>query len=456
MLLTKINILHLKRSLFVLIGCLAAIYAMGTTPLSLDSCLRIAQENNRQIRQSAIDIDKANDVKNQVITKYFPQISASAIGYHSLHPIIEIGIDDIRNATVRDLLSTLYSNYGEALGLENTLSLFEYGFQVGVTALQPIYMGGKVITGHQLAKVGVEAAQLQADMTTRNVLQEVEESYWMVVGLTDKQQTLSAGIALIDTIYQTVQTAVNAGLALSTDLMQVTLKQSEMQRTQIQLTHGMQLAKRALCLSMGIPYNDSVSVVSTLSLTTDSIAQLNVAQTPEHRLLQLQIQAAELEKRMAIADALPHIAIGAHYGYSYLQANILRDGLSNTYGNGTLFLSVTVPLSAWWETGYKIKQQDRQLEQARLQQEYNNELLYMRTQQAYNQMKEASLLIIEHEKALQIATQHFQLTQANYQAGMTTITQLLEAQTTLFQTQNNLTDAYISYRIAQRKYQNYQ
>lgn len=456
MLLTKINILHLKRSLFVLIGCLAAIYAMGTTPLSLDSCLRIAQENNRQIRQSAIDIDKANDVKNQVITKYFPQISASAIGYYSLHPIIEIGIDDIRNATVRDLLSTLYSNYGEALGLENTLSLFEYGFQVGVTALQPIYMGGKVITGHQLAKVGVEAAQLQADMTTRNVLQEVEESYWMVVGLTDKQQTLSAGIALIDTIYQTVQTAVNAGLALSTDLMQVTLKQSEMQRTQIQLTHGMQLAKRALCLSMGIPYNDSVSVVSTLSLTTDSIAQLNVAQTPEHRLLQLQIQAAELEKRMAIADALPHIAIGAHYGYSYLQANILRDGLSNTYGNGTLFLSVTVPLSAWWETGYKIKQQDRQLEQARLQQEYNNELLYMRTQQAYNQMKEASLLIIEHEKALQIAMQHFQLTQANYQAGMATITQLLEAQTTLFQTQNNLTDAYISYRIAQRKYQNYQ
>lgn len=456
MLLTKINILHLKRSLFVLIGCLAAIYTMGTTPLSLDSCLRIAQENNRQIRQSAIDIDKANDVKNQVITKYFPQISASAIGYHSLHPIIEIGIDDIRNATVRDLLSTLYSNYGEALGLENTLSLFEYGFQVGVTALQPIYMGGKVITGHQLAKVGVEAAQLQADMTTRNVLQEVEESYWMVVGLTDKQQTLSAGIALIDTIYQTVQTAVNAGLALSTDLMQVTLKQSEMQRTQIQLTHGMQLAKRALCLSMGIPYNDSVSVVSTLSLTTDSIAQLNVAQTPEHRLLQLQIQAAELEKRMAIADALPHIAIGAHYGYSYLQANILRDGLSNTYGNGTLFLSVTVPLSAWWETGYKIKQQDRQLEQARLQQEYNNELLYMRTQQAYNQMKEASLLIIEHEKALQIAMQHFQLTQANYQAGMATITQLLEAQTTLFQTQNNLTDAYISYRIAQRKYQNYQ
>ena len=80
----------------------------------------------------------------------------------------------------------------------------------------------------------------------------------------------------------------------------------------------------------------------------------------------------------------------------------------------------------------------------------------MRTQQAYNQMKEASLLIIEHEKALQIATQHFQLTQANYQAGMATITQLLEAQTTLFQTQNNLTDAYISYRIAQRKYQNYQ
>jgi outer membrane protein TolC len=71
-------------------------------------------------------------------------------------------------------------------------------------------------------------------------------------------------------------------------------------------------------------------------------------------------------------------------------------------------------------------------------------------------MNEAALLINEYENALQLAAQRYTLTKADYQAGRTTISQLLEAQTQLFQAQNNLTDAFISYRIAERKFLNYQ
>ena len=139
-----------------------------------------------------------------------------------------------------------------------------------------------------------------------------------------------------------------------------------------------------------------------------------------------------------------------------MQASIFRNGLGSQYGNGTLFFSVSVPLSAWWETAHKIKEHNLEIEQARLQQEHTNELLHMRAQQAHNQMNEASLLINEYENALQLATQNYNLTQADYQAGRVTISQLLEAQTVLLQAQNNLTDAFISYRIAERKFLNYQ
>jgi outer membrane protein TolC len=218
----------------------------------------------------------------------------------------------------------------------------------------------------------------------------------------------------------------------------------------------MQLAKRALCLSIGLSYTDSITVVSTATATTPQHLDFTASQTPEHRLLQLQLQAAELQKRMAIADALPQVAVGAFYGYGNVQASILRNGLGSEYGNGSLFFSVSVPLSAWWETAHKIKEHNLQIEQARLQQEHNNELLHMRAQQAHNQMNEAALLINEYENALQLAAQRYTLTKADYQAGRTTISQLLEAQTQLFQAQNNLTDAFISYRIAERKFLNYQ
>lgn len=433
--------------------------------LTIDSCLSLARQNNKELRHAELNIEKAQQVKDQAFTNYFPQVKATAIGYHSLHPMVEVGIDDINNASVRDLLTTLYGNYGAALGLDNTISLFQYGYQAGVTALQPVYMGGKIVAGNRLAKVGVEAARLQTQITERDLLEQVEESYWLVVGLTEKQQTLQAVTALLDTIHRTVQVAVNAGLALQTDLLKVELRQSEIHRTQIQLDNGLVLAKRALWLSIS---KDSPTPLSKEGLTDYMSLQVEPIHTDsalnppplkdgagevlESSLLSLQVRAAELQRRMHIADALPQVAVGAHYGYSNMQANFLRHGLGNKTGNGAVFVSVSVPLTDWWKTGHKIREDNIAVEQARLEEQHTNELLGLRTQQAYDKTVEAYSLVSENRHALDIARENYRLSGVNYRAGMGTITDLLTAQTTLLQAENNLTDAIISYRVNLRRY----
>ena len=437
--------------------------------LTIDSCLSLARQNNKELRHAELNIEKAQQVKNQAFTNYFPQVKATAIGYHSLHPMVEVGIDDINNASVRDLLTTLYGNYGAALGLDNTISLFQYGYQAGVTALQPVYMGGKIVAGNQLAKVGVEAARLQTQITERDLLEQVEESYWLVVGLTEKQQTLQAVTVLLDTIHRTVQVAVNAGLALQTDLLKVELRQSEIHRTQIQLDNGLALAKRALWQAIspttksptsptppkeGLPDYNSLQVEPS---SADSALQTpplkeGYGEVIESSLLSLQVRAAELQRRMHIADALPQVAVGAHYGYSNMQANFLRNGLGNKTGNGAVFVSVSVPLTDWWKTGHKIREDNIAVEQARLEEQHTNELLGLRTQQAYDKTVEAYSLVSENRHALDIARENYRLSGVNYRAGMGTITDLLTAQTTLLQAENNLTDAIISYRVNLRRY----
>ena len=437
--------------------------------LTLDSCLALARQNNKELHRAELDIEKAQQVKDQAFTNYFPQVKATAIGYHSLHPMVEVGIDDINNASVRDLLTTLYGNYGAALGLDNTISLFQYGYQAGVTALQPVYMGGKIVAGNRLAKVGVEAAQLQTQITERDLLEQVEESYWLVVGLTEKQQTLQAVTALLDTIHRTVQVAVNAGLALQTDLLKVELRQSEIHRTQIQLDNGLALAKRALWQAIspttqsptsptppkeGLPDYNSLQVEpigADTALQTPPLKE-GYGEVPESSLLSLQVRAAELQRRMHIADALPQVAVGAHYGYSNMQANFLRNGLGNKTGNGAVFVSVSVPLTDWWKTGHKIREDNIAVEQARLEEQNTNELLSLRTQQAYDKTIEAYSLVSENRYALDIARENYRLSGVNYRAGTGTITDLLTAQTTLLQAENNLTDAIITYCVNLRRY----
>lgn len=430
-----------------------------TAGLSIDSCLSLARLYNKDIQRATLNINKAQQVKQQALTKYFPQVQAMAIGYHSLHPMLEMGIDDIDNASVRDLLVTLYGNYGAALGLDNHISLFQYGYIAGVTAMQPISMGGKIVNGNQLAQVGVDAARLQAEITQRDILQQVEESYWLLAGLLEKQTTLTSVINLLDTIHRTVDTAFHAGLVLQTDLLQVELKQSEVQRTQIQLVNGIALARRALAQSIGIDKDSPLYYASLNIEPLQDTGELLIVSShnqitsgPESDLLSLQVQAAKLQKRVTMADALPQIAIGASYGYSNLQTNILREGFGSKTGNGSVFFTLAIPITGWWEMGHKIQEHDITIRQVLLQQEQMTQMLALRNQQAYDKMLEAYLLVKEYERACRTAQENYRLMSVNYRAGMVTIADLLSAQTTLMQSHNQLTDARIAFRVNTRKY----
>ena len=450
--------------------------------LTLDSCLALARRNNPELRKASLEVEKAKQVKQQAFTNYFPQVSASALGYHALNPLVDIGLTDIGNANTRELLQALYEEFGASLGLQNHLALFQYGYTMGVTAVQPVYVGGKVVAGNRLAKVGVQAAELQREVQEREVQEEVEESYWLIVGLQEKQQTVEAVATLLDTLHYTVQTAVNAGLALPSDLLQVEIKQSEIRRTRLQLESGLRLAKRALALAIGVEVDIVLSTdplqlplqrgrvdelpssidtnLSPSLVGRDGVGPLSPSlcregwggSSPEHDLLALQVEAAQLQKRMVLADALPQVAIGANYSYGKFQADILRNGFGSETGNGLLFVSVKVPLTEWWDTGHKLKEHSLAVEQARIEQEHLSAMLDLRTQQVCDQLQQAILMVSEQEQVLQKAQQNYQLMQANYQAGMATLTDLLTAQTTLLKAQNDLTDAIIAYRVSARRY----
>lgn len=442
----------MKKRLYILWLALCITAALSAQGLTLDSCLALARQNNPSLRKSELGVKRAEEVKAQAFTKYFPQIQGTAFGFHALHPIIEVGIDDIGNAHVRDLLTTLYGNYGAALGLDNTLNLFEHGYMVGVTAVQPLFMGGKIVAGNQLAKVGVEAARLQADIEQREQLEQVEQSYWLVYGLQQKQAIIDDANRLLDTFYTAVEAAVQAGLALPVDLTQVQIKRDEIERLNIQLNSGLRLARRALALAIGVSDGDSLTLAEQQVEVDKLLPADTTVATKEQQLLALQVKAAELERRMALADALPQLAVGANYSYGNWQTNLLRNGLGSKTGNGALFVTLNVPLTGWWEVGHKLKEKQYAIEQAKIDADFLGVQLDLRTKQAYDKMIEAAQVLLLQERAALHAHEAYEMKKANYEAGMTTIAELLQAQTAETQAQADLTDAQIAYKVQMKRY----
>lgn len=419
--------------------------AQNADVLTLDSCFALARANNAQFKTNKIEIEKAQEVKKQVFTKFFPQVSLDYIGYYAVNPIIQYGIDDIHDEfgeILKAIVETLNAN---GMNLPTGVEFMQKGQGVSAMAIQPVYAGGRIRNGNQLAQLGVEAAELKAEVSERDVLESIESTYYLVIGLQSKVATLNSAMALIDSLDHTVNVALKAGLVTKNDQLRVALKRNEFLAKQMQLNNGIVLASRLLCQEIGIEYPEGgLNLENDLEKGTVFVEN-DSFERPELRLLQLQIDAETFYKRLTRGEALPEIGIGAMVSYG----NLVQP---NYKGNAIFFAKVSVPLTQWWETSHKIKEHNLKIEQYEIMQQDLTEKMSLQEKQAYNQMIEAESLLRSDNAALEMAQENYRLAELNYRAGMNTLTDVLEANALLLQAQNAITDRQITYTSARRRY----
>ena len=422
---------------------------LNSQVLSLDSCLALARRNNVDIRTSQIEIEKAREVKAQVYTKYFPQVQLSALGYYAANPLLNFGIEDVQSSDMREILEALYESVAAAgSDIKKEVTMMKKGVSGSLVLAQPIYTGGRIATGNRLAELGVEAAELQSEIQIRDIIENIESSYYLIIALQQKEATVSSALALIDSLDRTVQSALANGLVTRSDALQIQLKRNEMLANQQQLASGIRLSKRLLCCQIGIDYSDALSF-SDPSLVAPpplsfSYSTVGDSLRPETRLLQLSVEAEELNRRMTLGEALPQLTLlgSAYYG------NIMK---TNPTGNAVALLSLSVPLTSWWETSHKLRQHDIRIAEARMKQEHLTHMMSLEEEKAYSDMIDSYMLLKSDSAALDVAQENYRLANLNYKAGVAMISDVLQAHTLLLQAQNAITDRRTTYIMARRR-----
>ena len=439
--------------LLILLGCVAVSaqrIPIDSCVLSLDSCRALALQNNLTLKNAALDVAAAEEVKKQAFTKYFPNVSAFAGGYYAAKPLFEYTIDDIGNASARQFLHNLYFEYGAAMGLPDRITLCENGVMTGAMLVQPVYMGGQIVNGNKLAKVGVEAAELKAQLTEDQVLQQVEEYYWLIISLQEKKKTLQQALTFLDTLQRDVNTAVEAGLISKNDVLKVKLKWNEVYFNREKVQNGIQLATEALRLTIGSDCTGPMVLTDTIDNVAAWQARVDdpvsaVLGRKEKQLLDLQVSAEELKKKMALGETLPHLTIGGTASYG----NLIFDHFT---ANALAFATLQVPLTGWWEASHKLKEHDMLVEKAKNERADLVEKMYLETMKAWNDVGDACSQVELSKLSLQEAEANFQETKTDYEAGLVPVSELLEAQTLLMQAQNQLTDALIDKKVKVEHY----
>ena len=356
--------------------------------LTLADCREMAMQNNAALNNASLDVRAAWLRKQEVLSEYFPRVSATAFGYWAMNPLLEIGVTDLlgNNDFAWNIQSEIES-YGSLYGINTKYKSFKQGYSASLMALQPVYAGGRIVTGNRLAALGVEAAQLQKDIRHRETVEAVDSLWWQVVSLSDKLETLDYLGGTLDTLYSSLSAAIGSGLAAETDILQLELKRGELKAARKKVTSGIRLSKMNLFNAIGQPYTVYSSNAIPERPFIDSLALETVSELPsapetywrdedeivasmqETRLLDLQVRAKRLEQRLAIGEGLPQVAVGASTGYS----NLYKKGRYNAIA----FASVQIPLSDWGKTARRAQRIGTEIAKAENDRAYLDSQLHL-------------------------------------------------------------------------------
>jgi outer membrane protein TolC len=166
--------------------------------------------------------------------------------------------------------------------------------------------------------------------------------------------------------------------------------------------------------------------------------------TPEYKLLDKNVSANKLQQKLAVGKNLP--TVGAGVGYMY-------DNLTDTdHPFGVAFVSVSVPISGWWGGSHNIKKHKADVVIAANTLEDNSDLLVINMQHLWNEVEDGYQQILIAHNSIEQSTENLRLNRNYYNAGMSTMSDLLDAQSLYQQSRDKLVDTYSQFQIKMLEY----
>lgn len=442
---------HGNKSILTVMVIILSLCAVNTEAqtLSLDSCKNLALRNNHKIKEAGYDVIQSAEQKKAAFTHYFPKASATAIAMKSSDYLIKGTIPSMNLPVYDGNLANLATANQFAYVPSIPINVLDYLNMASVMVTQPVFAGGQIAIGNKLAKVGYEINLEKQTLTTTEVMVKTEELYWTVITLREKVKTLDSYVRLLDTLQRDVNVAFKVGLVQRTDLLKVQLKRNELEVNLLKLNNGINLSLRALCQHIGMTFDATLALTDSQSepdllpgLSTPSPS--GVTNRSEYKMLNKAIDAEELQKKMTIGENLPQLAIGVT-GFYF-------DAMKSTNTNGLAFATVSIPITDWWEERHKLRQSQARIESARNKLAETSELLSLQIEQANNEVNECHFQIEIALKSVEQARENLKVTSDNYKAGVFTMSDLLDAQSSYQGALDSLTEARCNYKIKKAKY----
>jgi outer membrane protein TolC len=408
---------------------------------SLKQAVDYAIAHQVQVKNSQIDLQNANAKVNEIRAMGLPQVNGSLSLTNNL--ILQRVFIPARifnpAAAEGELIAAKF-------GVDNA------GFaNVGLSQL---VFDGTYLLGLKASSVYKDLAVKSVTQSKQQVAENVTKAYYGILVNEKRQSLLALNVARLDTLLKETRELNKQGFVEKIDVQRLDVQANNL-RTELDNVNRLQeLSYSLLKFQMGFPMEEPIKLSETLekvelaTFNLNAAGDFNYSNRIEYSILQTQENLAELDLKSIKAGYLPRLLLNANYGYN-AGANGFGDLVSKPwFDNAAVTVALQIPIFDGYSKKYRAIQSANNLQKVRQSYSLLKSSIDLQRSQASITMKNALESMKEQKANLELANEISRVTRVKYQNGVGSNLEVLNAETSIKESQANYFTALYNALIA--------
>ena len=327
-----------------------------------------------------------------------------------------------------------------------------YTFQAQAVVTQPLYAGGSINAKYKVAKDNEKLDQLSVEMTINQINYQSDSYYWSASAAYATLHSAMMYENIVKEQYTLINERFTQGAISRTDLLMISTRLKEAELQLIQARQSYTLALQKLNILMGVAPNAPVENLSAINIPCEDIQLMNLDEVlnrrPEYEQSFINIHKYEVQRKAALSQYNPQVSMSVAAGWFTMSPN---------FGFPTPFtpiasMNVSIPIFRWGARFKTNREQKAYIAIQQLQQSYIADNISQELSAATTNLTETSKQVDTAESTIAVAKENLDLITYSYNEGNATMVDVLSAQLSWLQSQNNLINALLSQKMAVADY----
>ncbi|TSJ42054.1 TolC family protein [Fluviicola chungangensis] len=434
----KERIQNRRLSLLMLLVLLAGSVSFARAQsgqMSLQQCVQYGLTKNKGLLKSKLEIDRANEKRTETRSEYLPQVNGT-ISFQ----------DNLKLQT--SILP------GELIGQPGTQVPVQFGTKyntsAGIDAKQVIY-NQSLIYGMKLTKQSTKVSEINARKTEEQLIYDIASAYYAAQISFTQKKLVESNLGQIDSLFKITQIQFENDAAKQLDLDKLTVNKTNLQTELITITASYEQQLMLLKYYMGMPLDEAIEIAAiNIDEQSATIIDTKSLNSTDLELIQAQREIYSVTLQQIRAGYLPSLSLSFQSSVQNMQNNLrMFDKNAKWFPTSYVGLNLSIPIFDGLAKNSRVKQTKIQLEQSVLEEEYLAENLKMQRDNANNTLKANQAALTSQKSNIDLAQKVYAVTQAQFIGGIATVTDLVNAETSLRDAQTNYLKALVQVKLGE-------